>query len=145
MKGLIGELASLISIVAGALLAYYFADEVFVYLSNYIDEPSTGTKLLSYALIFITVVIVVYLIGRALTSMVKFLALGLVNRLLGGLFGMAKILIILLIVVQFAQPLLSSNNFEEVNTYLETSFVYQLIAPYAEYLNEQIFGLQEAV
>lgn len=107
-KGLINELASLVSLLGGALMAYLFADEVYSIISNYVDEPGLGTQVLSYAIVFVAVVIGVYIIAKALTKMMKLVALGFLNRIVGGIFGLAKALILLLISIYFLQSFIKS-------------------------------------
>ena len=126
-KGFVNELASLLALVGGILIAHAFADDVFLVLSGYIDEPGTGTSILAYVLIFTAVVIIVFVLSRALTKMLGFLALGLVNRILGGLFGLSKMLIILLILTHFIHPFLYQGGYYEKPFFQDSStFTYLL-------------------
>ena len=107
MKGFVHELASLAAIVLGIILAYSFSDEVALYLSNQFDEEGAWIKILSYVLIFFSVGLSLHFIASALTRMLKMMSLGLVNRILGAVFGLIKMLLILLILVFLLDPYVS--------------------------------------
>ncbi|MGB0176365.1 MAG: CvpA family protein [Owenweeksia sp.] len=126
-KGFVNELASLIALIGGILIAHAFADDVFVILSKYVEEAGAGIRILSYVLVFTAVVIIVFVLSRALTKMLGFLALGLVNRILGGLFGFSKMLIILLILTHFMHPFLYQGGYYEKPFFKESAtFTYLL-------------------
>lgn len=125
-KGLINELASLLSLVAGIFLAYHFSQPVFVFLSNYIDEAGAGTKALSYALIFISTTLIITLIAKALTKLLKLVALGWINRILGALFGAIKFLLILLVLIHFADPFLQKQDFYNSPS-MKESYAYPIL------------------
>ncbi len=126
-KGLINELASLISLALGVFLAYQYSDLLFQLLSQYIDEAGKGIMLLSYALIFIASSILVLLIAKALTKLLKLVALGLMNRILGGIFGALKFLLILLILIHISHPFLESQGFYEKESFVSSSFYSQFL------------------
>lgn len=119
-KGLINELASLISLVLAVFLAYQYSDILFQFLSQYIDDAGKGTKLLSYALIFLGTSIIVLLIAKALTKLLKLVALGLVNRLLGGIFGGLKFLLIILVLIHILHPIIESQDVYQKETFQES-------------------------
>ncbi len=126
-KGLINELASLLSLALGVLLAYQYSDLLFDFLSNYIDEAGSGTKLLSYALIFIATSVVVLLIAKALTKLLKLVALGLMNRILGGIFGGLKFLLILLILIHISHPIIESQDFYQNESFQNSALYPQFV------------------
>ncbi|HAD97074.1 MAG TPA: hypothetical protein DCG19_06680 [Cryomorphaceae bacterium] len=134
-KGFVNELASLVALIGGILVAHAFADDVFNLLSKHIEEPGTGTLILSYILVFTAVVIIVFVVSRALTKMLGFLALGLVNRILGGLFGLCKMLLILLILTHFLNPFLHSGNYYEKPIFKE-SMTFPYLLKYSDILED---------
>ncbi len=136
-KGLFIELASLVSLFGGAFMAYLFADDVYLQLAKYVDDPGIGTKVASYALVFVAVVIAVYLLARALTKMMKLVALGFVNRLLGGLFGLCKTLILVLIVVYFTSGFIALQR-KENNVLVTESFLISYFEEYSHYVGYYI-------
>lgn len=129
-KGLIHELASLAAIVIGVFLAYHFSDELALYLSDKIDDDGTWIKILSYLLIFIGVAVVLQIVAYLITKMLKLLALGFVNRLLGGLFGFAKVLLIMLLLVYLLDPYVEDKRQE--NESWRNSLVYTELKRYSD-------------
>lgn len=86
-KGLFVTLASLIGIIAGVFGAIYFSDFAGGYISKWFDWSDEITKWASFALTFLTIVVVISMAGKFLTKIADFAALGLLNKLLGGVFG----------------------------------------------------------
>lgn len=125
-KGLILELASLVSLIAGIYGAIHFSSLMFEYLSTYIELELAYLQLASYGLTFILIVMVVTLSGKVLTLLVKMVALGLVNRLMGALFGSLKSLLILSVLLLFFDRI--NRQFSVVSTkVLESSILYSPI------------------
>ena len=100
-KGLILELASLIALVAGIYGAMHFSSFIFDYLSNYIEIEAVYLQLASYGLTFIIIVLVITLIGKIITFLIKMVALGFINRMMGAIFGGMKALLILSVILLF--------------------------------------------
>ena len=100
-KGLILELASLLALVAGVYGAMYFSSFTFEYLSNYVEIEVAYLKLASYGLTFLIIVLVITLTGKILTLILKMVALGFINRMMGAIFGGMKALLLLSILLLF--------------------------------------------
>jgi membrane protein required for colicin V production len=97
IKGLIREILGLISIIAGFVVAYAFSNEVSTYLNRLIHNEH-GSIILAYAALFILTTLIINYFAKALTSLSKAVSLSFINRLLGGLFGFIKALLILLLI-----------------------------------------------
>ncbi len=141
MKGLINELASLVSIVAGLFLAYHYSEEVQNWLSQYFENDSSWLAIASYILIFLTVSVIIYILARFLTKMIHFMALGIVNRIAGAIFGLSKILLIMLLLVYLIGPYLHS--LRERNEAWQQSKVYGLLDNYADVPGEWLTDFRE--
>jgi len=101
MKGLFVEMASLIALVAGVYGAMHFSDYAAQFLESRVEWDEKYVNIAAFAITFIIIVLVIALAGKALTKLADFAALGILNRLLGALFGLLKfglILSVLLIV-----------------------------------------------
>ena len=98
-KGFIKEVLGLAAIVLGIAAAYFYAGPLADYLRSSLEDAGQWLDILSYIIVFSLSVILVNLIARYLTSVTKLLALGLVNRLAGGIFGLAKVLLILMLII----------------------------------------------
>ena len=100
-KGLILELASLLALVAGVYGATHFSSFTFEYLSNYVEIEAAYLQLASYGLTFLIILLVITLTGKILTLLVKMVALGFINRMMGSIFGGMKALLILSVLLLF--------------------------------------------
>ena len=100
-KGLILELASLLALVAGIYGAMHFSSFTFEYLRNYVEIEAAYLQLASYGLTFLIIVLVITLTGKILTLLVKMVALGFINRMVGSVFGGMKALLILSVLLLF--------------------------------------------
>jgi membrane protein required for colicin V production len=101
-QGLIKEVFSLLAWILGLVLASDLAQSLPM------PDTSDGLKnLLSFVLIFVCVSLVSALIARILSQMVHAIGLGLINRLLGGFFGLFKcaLLLFLITLVVTSTPL----------------------------------------
>ncbi len=86
-KGLFVTLASLIGIIAGVFGALYFSDFAGGYISNWFGWSDQTTKWVSFAITFLAIVLVISIAGKFFTKIADFAMLGLLNKLLGGVFG----------------------------------------------------------
>ena len=100
-KGLIIELASLLALTLGIYGALHFSSFTFEFLSDYVEIKTVYLQLASYGLTFLIIVMVISLTGKALTILIKLVALGFINRMMGAIFGSIKVLLILSVFILF--------------------------------------------
>jgi len=105
LKGLFVELASLVAIIAGIYGAIRFSFYVSDFLEDKINLSPQNLKLIAFGVTFIGIILGISLLGRLLTKVAKFAALGLINRVLGGAFGLLKFAMIASGVIMFLGPL----------------------------------------
>lgn len=125
-KGLVLELATFAALALGVFGAIKFSDFTGGFLVEYIDIPQEWLGLSSFMLTFIFIVIGVFLLAKLLSKMLKMIALGLINRLLGMIFGTLKYALVLSILIYFYENLNQNFNFSEKKL-AETSMLYQPI------------------
>ena len=89
-KGFLIMAASLAALILGVWGAIRFSHLTAALMISYFSLQTKYLALISFALTFVIIVILVHLLSRALDKLVKTVALGLVNRLAGLLFGMLK-------------------------------------------------------
>jgi len=99
MKGLFVEVASLVALVAGVYGAIHFSNYAATFLNNKTEWDEKTVNIAAFAITFVIIVLVIALAGKALTKLADFAALGIVNKILGGLFGALKIAVILSVVL----------------------------------------------
>jgi membrane protein required for colicin V production len=93
-RGFIIEVCTLMALILGVYGAATFGDMGADYLVEQFNTEAQLSTVLSFAILFIAIVILVFLFGKMLEGVVKLVALGLVNKLFGLLFGLAKFLLI---------------------------------------------------
>jgi membrane protein required for colicin V production len=98
-KGLIIELATLVGMALGIVAAYYFSGNLQDLMKDYFSFTDRVSKIIAYIVIFLIVWIIVYLIGKAIEKTVDMMAMGWFNKILGGIFGLAKGIIIVCIIL----------------------------------------------
>ncbi|MFO7723666.1 MAG: CvpA family protein [Bacteroidales bacterium] len=98
-KGLIVEIASLAALVGGVYLAVHFSWYVGAYIEKLLKIDHQYVTLVSFTITFLGVVVLVHLIGKMGTKLAGKIALGLMNKLFGALFGFLKVAFIISIVL----------------------------------------------
>ncbi len=88
MKGFIEQAVALVSLVLGAWLAFKFSTVVGEWLQPFFKVSETVMHVISFAVIMIAVVLVLFVIGKLLTGISKIVMLGWLDRLLGLVFAL---------------------------------------------------------
>ena len=94
-KGLFVEIASLVALVLGVYGAIHFSYFAADLLESKVAWNEKTINIVAFAITFVIIVLAISLAGKALTKLADFAALGLLNKLLGGVFGALKIGLIL--------------------------------------------------
>lgn len=98
-KGLFVEVASFVALIAGIFGAIKFSHFIREFLATRVSWDEKYITLLSFAISFIIIVIAISLLGKLFTKIADFASLGILNKLLGGIFGVLKIGLILSVVL----------------------------------------------
>ena len=93
-NGFIISIATLAGLVIGFYAASHFSEFTANWLQHDMGLKSNNIKLIAYIVTFVIVVVLIFLLGRFMTGVVKTVGLGIINRLAGALFGIAKGLLI---------------------------------------------------
>lgn len=93
-RGLIIELCTLMALILGVYGAAAFGDMTGQYLEAEFNTDPRLSLVLAFTIIFIIIVVAVFIFGRVLEKVIKIVALGLVNKLFGLLFGGLKFALI---------------------------------------------------
>ncbi|MEQ8907887.1 MAG: CvpA family protein [Vicingaceae bacterium] len=100
-KGLILELASFVALALGIYGTMKFSTYTAAYLSQNFELDEKWLSLTAFITTFVLIVIVVFMLAKLLDKLLKAVALGLVNRILGLLFGLLKYALILSVLLYF--------------------------------------------
>ena len=101
MKGLFVEVASLVALVAGVYGAIHFSYFIGDWLKDSVNWDEKYISLAAFAATFVIIIVAIALLGKLLTKIADFAALGMLNTILGGVFGALKIGLILSVVFIF--------------------------------------------
>jgi membrane protein required for colicin V production len=98
-RGLIIELASLAALILGIYGAFYFTDLIEAKLTENLNVKPDYSPVIAFIIIFVIVAVVVYLVGKLLEGIINLVALGLLNKLAGVLFGILKCAVLLSVLI----------------------------------------------
>ncbi len=124
MKGLFVEVASLVALVLGVYGAIHFSGFAAEFLESKVDWNEKTINIVAFAITFVIIVLAISLAGKALTKLADFAALGIINKLAGGVFGVLKIGLILSVLLIVFNKLNNTLPFMEQED-LEESILYE--------------------
>jgi len=136
MKGLFVEVASLVALIAGVYGAIHFSNFAADFLQAKVDWDEKTMNIVAFAITFVIIVLAIALAGKALTKLADFAALGIINKLLGGVFGALKIgLILSVVLLVFSRmnstiPFAEEEDLEASVLYLPVKSLVPIIFPY---------------
>jgi len=121
-QGLFVELASLVSLLLGIYIAIKFSGVVGHYLDGHLpDDPKTAA-ITAFIITFIGVVIGITLLAKFMTKIADFSGLGLLNRILGGFFGLLRTILIVSVLLNFFVKVNINNLFADKETLDKSMF-----------------------
>lgn len=95
MSGAVKQIVSLAALVLGFVVASLYCQELSNVLADALPMPDV-CRIVAFVLLWVIVILVARLAGALLTSLLdKLLAIGMLNRLLGGILGTAKFALVL--------------------------------------------------
>ena len=112
-KGLIIEIASLVALFLGVWGGVKFSSISAEYLSEMFDISEKIMPLISFAITFILIVIAVFTLAKLLQKFIKMVALGLVNKITGAIFGLLKFALIISVILNLVNMVNAEVNFIE--------------------------------
>jgi membrane protein required for colicin V production len=124
MKGLFVEIASLVALILGVYGAIHFSGFAAGFLESKVDWAEKTINIVAFAITFVVIVLAISLAGKALTKLADFAALGIINKLAGGVFGALKIGLILSVLLIVFNKLNNTLPFMEQED-LEESILYE--------------------
>lgn len=102
-KGFFVELAGLLSLLGGIYAAIHFSSATYAFLDTFVDWSTKVLTVVSFAVTFFIVALLISLAGSFLTKMVHMVALGIINRLAGGALGVLKMAFLASIFIMFIE------------------------------------------
>ena len=122
-KGLFVELASLVSLFVGIFAAVKFSGAVGRFFDGHLPEDPKTAAITAFVITFIAVVAGITLLAKFLTKIADFSGLGLVNRIMGAMFGFLRTALVLSVLLCFFQKINFKNSLAAKET-LDKSMLY---------------------
>lgn len=144
MKGLFVEVASLVALIAGVYGAIHFSNFAADFLQTKTEWNEKTISITAFAITFIVIVLAIALAGKALTKLADFAALGIINKLLGGLFGALKIAIVLSVVLNIFDKMNNTITFIDKEN-MEDSALYTPVKSLVPMIFPSILTIKEEV
>ena len=124
MRGLISEIIAIVVVILGVLGAKLWAPPFSAFLIKQFAWPQGVCDVVAYTLLFLAVAIVLSILARLITRFMRAIHLGWANRLAGGVFGIAKYGILVLIAVFVMDRTNQSFHYLDDAPVVKTSVVY---------------------
>jgi len=134
-RGLIIELATLAALILGIVASIHFSWFTAELLTGLFTIDEDYLTIIAFIVTFVAVVFLVIGIGKLVEKFVDVVALGFLNKLLGGVFGILKavlLLSVILLIISSVDPnekFLSSKMKEESRLYKPVASIVPLIIP----------------
>ena len=93
-NGLIKEVTALVALLAGVYVAINFSLYLEPKVAGVLGGYEQFIPIIAFAILFLVSVLCVKAIGLMLEKLTKALALGIISRFLGGIFGLLKVVVI---------------------------------------------------
>ena len=104
-RGIVKEVTSLVSLLIGIYIAINFSFYLDSYLVDFLKESKDLIPIISFGIVFAATLILIKVVGFLLEKITNALALGIVSKFLGAIFGSIKITILLSALMFFEQKL----------------------------------------
>ena len=147
-KGFIEQAIALISIFVGAWLGFHYGSTIAEWIAPYIHVEENILQIISFVVVVLFAVLILNLIGRFITRVLKLAMLGWVDRLLGLVFAILKAALILGLLILVFEALNAQFSLVKQET-LDASVLYKAIKSIADtvfpYLKELVAGAKESV
>lgn len=136
-KGLITMLTSLVAIVLGAWVTMKFSYVTGGFLHTHFNFDGQYATVASFVITFLIVVVGVHLLGKSISSLVKAIALGWADKVLGVVFSVLRSAFIISAIVSALSSFGPSSSLFS-SEMREESVLYNKIAPIAPFVFEQL-------
>ncbi|WP_227429592.1 CvpA family protein [Psychrobacter sp. I-STPA6b] len=132
IKTMIGLVGWFIALVAATRLA----DDVAPQMSSIVDSPVLQTAL-GFLVVVLVVMVMIHLIGFIASSAINSLKLGILDKMAGAIAGVAKNLLVVLVLLSVLSPVLV-----QTATWQESYLAQELMpyAPLARQLATEVLG-----
>lgn len=111
ISGLVMQVTSLAALILGIWMAIKFSDFTATLLMERFGLNGHFIPLLSFAITFFVVVVAVHFFGKLIDKFFNLTPLGIINKLFGLVFGVAKYALIISVIIVFVEKANHRYNF----------------------------------
>lgn len=142
-KGFIAQVAALVALVLGAWMSFHFSNVVVEWLKPVMDVSPAVLQAIAFTIILIGVFFALTLAGKMLEGIVKIVMLGWLNKLLGVVFALLKVVLVIGLFILLFDSVTTALEIDCSKTISESLF-YTPIKDFADvffpYMKELIFN-----
>ena len=124
MRGLISEIIAILVVVLGVLGARLWAAPFSAWILKQFAWPQGICDIVAYTLLFLGIAIVLSILARLLNKLLRAIHLSWANRIFGGVFGIAKYGLIVLVAVFIMDKSNESFHWLDESPVVKTSVIY---------------------
>lgn len=136
MRGFIKEFFGLVGIIGGVFFASRISHDIGYFINGIVPIENESTKsLIGFVLAFIAIWLVAYLVGMIVSKISSMSGLGIFDRILGFIFGAAKIFFIFAIIIY------ALSKIEAVKTKLDENLASSMMYPILQEVGDAIIKL----
>lgn len=99
MRGLVSELVAILAVILGVVGARLWGAAWSAWLTTQFAWPEPVCDVVAYSLLFLGIAVLLNLVGRGFSKLLRAIHLGWLNRLCGAVFGTLKWMVIVLVLV----------------------------------------------
>lgn len=116
-RGFVREVLSLLAWVAALLLARVYSDDLAPSLGRWI-EGAAMQQVFAFALLFMATLLTGALINHLVAKLIDISGLKLTDRLLGGVFGIARGVVIVMVFVYFGSSFFAADTWWQASRFI---------------------------
>lgn len=142
-KGFIAQMAAMVALVLGAWMSFHFSNVVVEWLKPVMDVSPAVLQAIAFTIILLGVFFALTLAGKMLEGIVKIVMLGWLNKLLGVVFALLKVVLAIGLFILLFDSVTTALEIDCSKTISESLF-YTPIKDFADvffpYMKELIFN-----
>ena len=93
-NGLVKEITSLLGLIIGVYVAINFSSYLYPKFTEFLGGYEKFVPIITFTTLFIVSILAIRLLGNILDKLTRLLALGIISRILGSIFGVLKIIVL---------------------------------------------------
>ncbi len=145
MRGFITEIIAIVVVILGIIGARLWAPQLAEFLLRSFAWPQGVCEAVAYGVLFIAIAILLSIAARLITKFLSAVHLGWANRLMGGIFGMAKYGIIVLVLVFVLDRTNQSFHYLDSSPVVQSSIIYPAMVKSTHLIYRQITEVPSAI